>query len=286
MGKDPDRDGPEIRARLGVVPQEDNLDLELSVADNLYVYGRYFGIGRRDLKRRIAELLEFARLSERANDRVDNLSGGMKRRLTIARSLVNEPAMLLLDEPTTGLDPQARHLLWDRLFSLKHEGVTRVLTTHYIEPELFEPELLEPELLEPELLTPNCRAQIVEPKLLSTAEIPVAFRPLGCSWVQFRRTWKATTAASCAPGRTSTRSSLSSCRCSSSPPPSSPFSVLPRWLQLVVQCLPLSPGVALCRGFSLGQLSWGMAIQAAYLVALAIGAGLVGRRRVTGLLTP
>jgi lipooligosaccharide transport system ATP-binding protein len=133
MGKDPDRDGPDIRAHLGVVPQEDNLDLELSVADNLYVYGRYFGIGRKELKQRIVELLEFARLTERANDRVDNLSGGMKRRLTIARSLVNEPTLLLLDEPTTGLDPQARHLLWDRLFSLKHEGVTLVLTTHYLE---------------------------------------------------------------------------------------------------------------------------------------------------------
>jgi lipooligosaccharide transport system ATP-binding protein len=133
MGQDPDRDGPGIRARLGVVPQEDNLDLELSVADNLYVYGRYFGIGRKELKQRIVELLEFARLTERANDKVDNLSGGMKRRLTIARALVNEPTLMLLDEPTTGLDPQARHLLWDRLFSLKHEGVTLVLTTHYME---------------------------------------------------------------------------------------------------------------------------------------------------------
>lgn len=133
MGKDPEREGPQIRARLGVVPQEDNLDLELSVADNLYVYGRYFGIGRQELKHRIVGLLEFARLTERANDRVDNLSGGMKRRLTIARALVNEPTMMLLDEPTTGLDPQARHLLWDRLFSLKHEGVTLVLTTHYME---------------------------------------------------------------------------------------------------------------------------------------------------------
>jgi len=133
LGKDPDHDGPAIRARLGVVPQEDNLDLELSVADNLFVYGRYFGIGRKVLKNRIADLLEFARLSERAGDRVDDLSGGMKRRLTIARSLVNEPALLLLDEPTTGLDPQARHLLWDRLFDLRHQGVTLVLTTHYME---------------------------------------------------------------------------------------------------------------------------------------------------------
>jgi lipooligosaccharide transport system ATP-binding protein len=133
LGHDPDRAGPDVRARLGVVPQDDNLDLELSVSDNLYVYGRYFGISRRELKPRVAELLEFARLAERAGDRVDDLSGGMRRRLTIARSLVNKPELLLLDEPTTGLDPQARHLLWDRLYSLKHDGVTLVLTTHYME---------------------------------------------------------------------------------------------------------------------------------------------------------
>ncbi len=133
LGHDPDRNGAQVRARLGVVPQEDNLDLELSVADNLYVYGRYFGIGRKVLRPRIEELLDFARLSERARDRVDTLSGGMKRRLTIARSLVNEPELLLLDEPTTGLDPQARHLLWDRLYNLKSQGVTLVLTTHYMD---------------------------------------------------------------------------------------------------------------------------------------------------------
>jgi lipooligosaccharide transport system ATP-binding protein len=133
LGQDPDLEGAAVRARLGVVPQEDNLDLELTVADNLYVYGRYFGINRKLLRQRIGELLEFARLTERAKDRVDNLSGGMKRRLTIARSLVNKPEVLLLDEPTTGLDPQARHLLWDRLYSLKHEGVTLVLTTHYMD---------------------------------------------------------------------------------------------------------------------------------------------------------
>ncbi|HTW08342.1 MAG TPA: ABC transporter ATP-binding protein [Acidimicrobiales bacterium] len=133
LGRDPDRHGPEIRARLGVVPQEDNLDLELSVADNLFVYGRYFGLGRKALAQRVGELLEFAQLAERAKDRVDTLSGGLKRRLTIARSLVNEPELLLLDEPTTGLDPQARHLLWDRLYALKHDGVTLVLTTHYME---------------------------------------------------------------------------------------------------------------------------------------------------------
>jgi lipooligosaccharide transport system ATP-binding protein len=133
LGMDPATNGPAVRGRLGVVPQEDNLDLELSVADNIYVYGRYFGIGRKVLRRRIDELLEFAQLTERARDRVDNLSGGMKRRLTIARSLVNEPDLLLLDEPTTGLDPQARHLLWDRLYNLKLQGVTLVLTTHYMD---------------------------------------------------------------------------------------------------------------------------------------------------------
>jgi lipooligosaccharide transport system ATP-binding protein len=133
LGLDPDRDGPAIRARLGVVPQEDNLDLELTVRENLYVYGRYFDLPRRELRARIERLLEFAQLSERAGDRVDPLSGGMKRRLTIARSLVNEPDLLLLDEPTTGLDPQARHALWDRLYRLKAQGVTQVLTTHYMD---------------------------------------------------------------------------------------------------------------------------------------------------------
>jgi lipooligosaccharide transport system ATP-binding protein len=133
LGLDPDRDGPAIRARLGVVPQDDNLDLELTVRDNLYVYGRYFDLPRRELRARIDRLLEFAQLTERASDRVEPLSGGMKRRLTIARSLVNEPELLLLDEPTTGLDPQARHALWDRLYRLKSEGVTLVLTTHYMD---------------------------------------------------------------------------------------------------------------------------------------------------------
>jgi lipooligosaccharide transport system ATP-binding protein len=133
LGLDPEHDGPAIRARLGVVPQEDTLDLELTVRDNLYIYGRYFDLPRRALEARIDRLLDFAQLSERANDRVDPLSGGMKRRLTIARSLVNEPELLLLDEPTTGLDPQARHALWDRLYRLKAQGVTLVLTTHYMD---------------------------------------------------------------------------------------------------------------------------------------------------------
>jgi len=126
-------DGATIRSRMGVVPQADQLDSELTVVENLVIYGRYFDIPRAECKRRAAELLEFVQLTERANDRVDPLSGGMKRRLTIARSLMSEPDLLLLDEPTTGLDPQARHILWDRLYRLKQRGVTLVLTTHYMD---------------------------------------------------------------------------------------------------------------------------------------------------------
>jgi lipooligosaccharide transport system ATP-binding protein len=130
---DPALDGPRIRGRLGVVPQQDTLDTELSVRDNLVIYGRYFGLSRAESGSRADGLLEFAQLSERANDKVEPLSGGMKRRLTIARALINEPSILLLDEPTTGLDPQARHLLWERLYRLKQRGVTLVLTTHYMD---------------------------------------------------------------------------------------------------------------------------------------------------------
>ena len=133
MGMDPATQGPEIRAHLGVVPQQDTLDVELTVRENLSIYGRYFGLSRAEVRRRADELLEFAQLTERADDQVEPLSGGMKRRLTIARSLINEPTVLLLDEPTTGLDPQARHLLWDRLYRLKQQGVTLVLTTHYMD---------------------------------------------------------------------------------------------------------------------------------------------------------
>src|SRR6476659_6241381 len=133
LGLDPPGDGPAIRARLGVVPQDDNLDMELTVAENLLIYGRFFDLPRSVIRPRIDELLDFVQLSERRNDRVEPLSGGMKRRLTIARSLINEPDVLLLDEPTTGLDPQARHALWDRLYRLKQRGVTLVLTTHYMD---------------------------------------------------------------------------------------------------------------------------------------------------------
>ncbi|GER23686.1 ABC transporter [Zafaria cholistanensis] len=133
MGLDPERQGPEVRAHLGVVPQQDNLDEELRVRDNLIIYGRYFGLPMSYLRPKSAELLEFAQLGDKAGARIGELSGGMKRRLTIARSLINDPGILLLDEPTTGLDPQARHVLWDRLFRLKERGTTLVLTTHYMD---------------------------------------------------------------------------------------------------------------------------------------------------------
>ncbi|HQV56383.1 MAG TPA: ABC transporter ATP-binding protein [Ilumatobacteraceae bacterium] len=133
LGMDPATDGAAIRARLGVVPQQDTLDTEMSVLENLMIYGRYFDIPRAESRRRATELLEFAQLSDRAGNVVETLSGGMKRRLSIARSLINNPELLLLDEPTTGLDPQARHVLWDRLYRLKRDGVTLVLTTHYMD---------------------------------------------------------------------------------------------------------------------------------------------------------
>jgi lipooligosaccharide transport system ATP-binding protein len=133
LGLDPVADGPAIRARLGVVPQENTLDIELTVRENLLVYGRYFGLSRAVIRERSAMLLDFVQLTDRAEDQVEPLSGGMKRRLVIARSLINEPEILLLDEPTTGLDPQARHIVWDRLFRLKQQGVTLILTTHYMD---------------------------------------------------------------------------------------------------------------------------------------------------------
>ena len=133
LGMDPNTDGPEIRAHLGVVPQQDNLDSDLKVYENLYIYGRYFGLGRKHIKAKVEELLDFAQLQDKRTSKVEQLSGGMKRRLTIARGLMNDPDIVLLDEPTTGLDPQARHILWDRLFRLKEEGATLVLTTHYMD---------------------------------------------------------------------------------------------------------------------------------------------------------
>ena len=133
FGLDPATDGRRIRSRLGVVPQEDSLDMELSVEENLYIYGRYYDLPRREIRARIDELIDFAQLGDHRTSRVDPLSGGMKRRLTIARGLINRPDLLLLDEPTTGLDPQARHVLWDRLYRLKQDGVTQIITTHYMD---------------------------------------------------------------------------------------------------------------------------------------------------------
>ncbi len=133
LGLDPSTQGPTLRSRIGVCPQEDTLDIELTVADNLMIYGRYFGLARATIRPRIEELLDFVQLNGKRDEKVDRLSGGMKRRLTIARSLINQPELLLLDEPTTGLDPQARHVLWDRLYRLKQDGVTLIITTHYMD---------------------------------------------------------------------------------------------------------------------------------------------------------
>jgi len=133
LGLDPKQQGPQLRSRLGVIPQEDNLDQELTVYENLMMYGRYLDLPRAVIRERIDELLEFVQLTEKTKSKVDSLSGGMKRRLTIARGLINEPDLLILDEPTTGLDPQARHVLWDRLYRLKQQGVTLIITTHYMD---------------------------------------------------------------------------------------------------------------------------------------------------------
>jgi lipooligosaccharide transport system ATP-binding protein len=170
LGMDPAVDGPKIRARIGVCPQEDTLDTELNVRDNLYLYGRYFGLSRAECAKRADELLDFAQLTERAGDQVEHMSGGMKRRLTIARSLINEPDLLLLDEPTTGLDPQARHLLWDRLYRLKQRGVTLVLTTHYMDEAeqlcdrlvVMDKGLIAAEGSPPELIRSHSTREVVE----------------------------------------------------------------------------------------------------------------------------
>ncbi len=178
LGLDPTTDGPEIRAQLGVVSQEDYLDVDLSVWDNMIIYGRYFGIPRAVLDERAADLLEFVQLSDRRDDQVDPLSGGMKRRLAIARALINEPKLILLDEPTTGLDPQARHLLWERLRTLKARGVSLIITTHYMD----EAEQLCDRLVvmdhgtivdrgtPAELIERHCPREVVEARYASTAE--------------------------------------------------------------------------------------------------------------------
>jgi len=168
LGKDPEVNGPQIRAHLGVVPQQDNLDVELTVAENIYIYGRYFGLSSSFINKKIPELLEFAQLEEKKDTKVQTLSGGMKRRLTIARSLVSEPDILMLDEPTTGLDPQARHILWDRLFRLKEQGVTLLITTHYMD----EAEQLCDRLIvmdKGKIMAENSPAQLI--KKYSTKEV-------------------------------------------------------------------------------------------------------------------
>ncbi|MGH2675964.1 MAG: ABC transporter ATP-binding protein, partial [Actinomycetota bacterium] len=129
----PSSRGRDIRRRMGVVPQENNLDEEVSVIENLLIYARYFDMGRRAARSAAEELLRFVALQDKRDWRIDRLSGGMKRRLLVARALINEPDLLILDEPTTGLDPQARHLVWEKLRSLKRQGVTLVLTTHYMD---------------------------------------------------------------------------------------------------------------------------------------------------------
>ncbi len=182
LGLDPDVDGPAIRARIGVVPQQDNLDAELSVRQNLEVYGRYFGLSRARVRRRAAELLEFAQLTDRAESPVEQLSGGMKRRLTIARSLVNDPELLLLDEPTTGLDPQARHLLWDRLYRLKQRGVTQLITTHYMDEAeqlcdrlvVMDGGVISAEGSPGELIARYCTREVVELRFAPDASRPGA----------------------------------------------------------------------------------------------------------------
>ncbi len=173
LGMDPARDGPQIRARLGVVPQEDNLDTELTVWDNMIIYGRYFDLPRAHVRERAAELLDFVQLGDRAGSKVDPLSGGMKRRLTIARALINQPELLLLDEPTTGLDPQARHLLWDRLYQLKRQGVTLVLTTHYMDEAR-----IVAEGSPRELIAEHVTREVVEVRLDLASDPAVAFAQL------------------------------------------------------------------------------------------------------------
>lgn len=133
LGLRPDREPAAVKRRIGVVPQEENLDPDLNPLENLIIFARYFDIPRPEARRRGTELLEFVGLTSRATSPLDELSGGMKRRLLIARALLNQPELLILDEPTTGLDPQARHMVWQRLRTLKSQGVTQVLTTHYME---------------------------------------------------------------------------------------------------------------------------------------------------------
>ncbi|NPE28482.1 ATP-binding cassette domain-containing protein [Methanococcoides sp. SA1] len=133
FGMDVNSHQREIKFKMGVVPQENNLDPDFTVYENLFVFSRYFDIPENEAKKRVEELLEFVHLEEKRDTMTESLSGGMKRRLVLARSLINRPRLLILDEPTVGLDPQSRHLMWDKLKGLKKQGVTIVLTTHYLE---------------------------------------------------------------------------------------------------------------------------------------------------------
>jgi lipooligosaccharide transport system ATP-binding protein len=189
FGLDPATDGRAIRARLGVVSQEDNLDTDLTVGENLSIYGRYFGLPKAEVADRVAELLDFAQLSDRIDDRVDPLSGGMKRRLVIARGLINRPELLLLDEPTTGLDPQARHLLWERLWRLKSDGVSLVLTTHYMDEAeqlcdrlvVMDNGKIVDEGSPAELITRHCTREVVEVRYADRPAQDIGAEELGAT---------------------------------------------------------------------------------------------------------
>ena len=178
LGLDPATDGAAIRAQLGVVAQDDYLDVDLNVWDNMIIYGRYFGIDRKVLDERAAALLDFVQLGDRRNDQVDPLSGGMKRRLAIARALINEPRLILLDEPTTGLDPQARHLLWERLHALKASGVSLVITTHYMDEAeqlcdrlvIMDQGVIVDRGTPAELIERHCPREVVEARFVTRAD--------------------------------------------------------------------------------------------------------------------
>jgi lipooligosaccharide transport system ATP-binding protein len=181
FGFDPERDELAIKCRTGVVPQDDNLDEELNVSQNLRVFARLYGIPGKLAEPRMAELLDFMELREKANARIRELSGGMKRRLVIVRALLNQPKLLILDEPTTGLDPQVRHTIWDKLRQLKRNGLTIVLTTHYMD-EAFQ---LCDEILIVEngkaVLQGNPKsllAQNIEPYVLELTDVTLAARAL------------------------------------------------------------------------------------------------------------
>ncbi|MEU7676574.1 ABC transporter ATP-binding protein/permease [Micromonospora taraxaci] len=244
LGMDPMTQGPQIRARLGVVTQDDHLDNELTVRENLHIYGRYFGLPRAVIRERATRLLDFAQLQEKAGDQVETLSGGMRRRLTIARSLINEPDILLLDEPTTGLDPQARHILWDRLFQLKQEGVTLILTTHYMD----EAEQLCDRLIVVDhgrIVAQGSPRELID-RYATFQYIQLVMLPMYLFATTFY-----------------------------------PLSVYPEAVRPVIQALPLYHSIELVREPALGRLGWDLLIPVAYLVAFGSVAMYVATRRMT-----